>query len=78
MIFLGLWEIFLGLDVEEKGENKRRLERFSSLSWVFGVCVGFFLSFISQEYEGFICVVLSMCGSEARGVSCNCLLASMS
>lgn len=55
--------------MEEKGENERGLERFLSLLWVLlGFSYGCSSIFISQECEGFICVVLSMCGTEARGV----------
>ena len=52
MILLGFWEVFLGMEMEEKGENERGLERFLSLPWVSRV---FLFFFISQEC-GVLCV----------------------
>ena len=52
MILLGFWEVFLGMEMEEKGENERGLERFLSLPWVSRV---FLFFFISQKC-GVLCV----------------------
>ena len=57
--------------MEEKGDNERGLERFLSLPWVSRVFPHGSSLFISKECEGFICVVLSMRGSEA---SCVCTI----